>query len=353
VRQPWRGIVGTLLVMLISLGFIAIFPAVTFTTWVAYLMTCLIPTVIVITVFWGVKHPRGVARIAQPGRGLLFTVIVLVVGALVSVVHLLTVGGARTPPAPMPIMAIITSVTTTFWLAIIWGGWPFTARRLPPVLGGLLLLVAAYLLNGAIYRGFSSFAFMEGTPAYVRELDPRGLFDAWNALVLQVTAIAAMFLVLNFDLWPFSRSPALMRQPLLGALWTLAVLAVGAAALVAGTRLLKADAVQFMVEVPIPFIFGTIVVVNMMQRTLFQRFAQPLRGLLVSAAAAAVGVALAALYRVLAPIVSGPLAPGAPAHALEIWIASALLSVTFPFLILFAEIFQFWPLLRDTSSPPS
>jgi hypothetical protein len=32
---------------------------------------------------------------------------------------------------------------------------------------------------------------------------------------------------------------------------------------------------------------------------------------------------------------------------MEIWLASALLAVTFPFLIFFAEFFKFWPAGRS------
>jgi hypothetical protein len=57
-----------------------------------------------------------------------------------------------------------------------------------------------------------------------------------------------------------------------------------------------------------------------------------------------IGQLLARLYAVVAPTVSGPVNPGPPAYEFEIWLASALLSVTFPSLIFYAEFFQFWPL---------
>jgi hypothetical protein len=101
-----------------------------------------------------------------------------------------------------------------------------------------------------------------------------------------------------------------------------------------------------MVRVPIPFVFGTIIVMNMFQNSLFARFSQPLRGLLNAATAALIGVALARLFGALAPILSGPIASGPPGYTSEIWLASALLAVTFPFLIIFAELFQFWPLRK-------
>jgi hypothetical protein len=155
-----------------------------------------------------------------------------------------------------------------------------------------------------------------------------------------------MFLMLCFELWPLSKRPALMKQPVLGLIWTASVLGIGAASLFIGEGLFGMDAPLFMVRVPIPFVFGTIIVMNMFQNSLFARFSQPLRGLLNAAAAAVIGVVLARLFGALAPILSGPIASGPPGYTFEIWLASALLAVTFPFLIIFAELFQFWPLRK-------
>jgi quinol-cytochrome oxidoreductase complex cytochrome b subunit len=156
-----------------------------------------------------------------------------------------------------------------------------------------------------------------------------------------------MFLTLHFDLWPLTKSPSLMRQPILGIVWTAIVLALGALLYLFGTRILQMDVVQFLVRVPIPFIFGTIVVLNMLQNSLFGKLAQPTKGIANAVTAAVVGSALALLYSRLAPVVTSPLGSGPPAYESEIWLASALLSVTFPFLIYHAEFLGFWPLKSD------
>jgi len=57
-----------------------------------------------------------------------------------------------------------------------------------------------------------------------------------------------------------------------------------------------------------------------------------------------VGTVLALMYGALAPVVTGVLAPGPPGNDFERWLASALLGVTFPFLIFLAEFFKMWPL---------
>jgi hypothetical protein len=347
VKQPALGIISTLFVVAVSLGFIALFAFPTFATWVAFLTICFIPMQIVISVTWGCNHPAFVATRSQPAKGILLTVLALVVGAVVAAIHFKTVGGGINPPPPMLAMCIISSVIITFWLAIMWGGWPFNKLFKNPVAAGFVMLVACYAINYALFRLLFGYAFMQGAPVYVPALDPHGLFNAWNVLVFYVTAIAVMFLSLNFDLWPFTKSPALMKQPMLGMVWTVVMLAIGGLVFWFGVHEMKMDVVSFMVRVPIPFIFGTIIVLNMMHGSLFGKSQQPLKGVLNAIASAAIGVILARIYEALAPIVTGKVNPGPPSYDFEIWLASALLAVTFPFLILYAEFFKMWPLHRE------
>lgn len=347
MKQPCLGAVSSVLVILVSFLFISIFALSAFTTWVADAMICCIPMIIVIGVTWGTMRPAFAAGRPQPARGLLFLLPALAAGILVAPFHFVAVGGGVSPPVPMLSMCIVTTVVITFWLAIIWGGWPFTALAKSPIAAGLWMLAASYALNLLFFRLFFDYGFMRRSPAYVVALDPHGLFDAWSAQVFYVTALSGMFLMLNFELWPLSRRPVLMRQPLLGAIWTASVLGIGTIVFFIGMGLVRMDPPLFMVRVPIPFIFGTIIVMNMMRNTLFARFAQPLRGLLNSTAAALIGVGLSRAYAALAPLVSGNMESGPPGYVSEIWLASALLAVTFPFLIVFADLFRFWPLRRD------
>jgi hypothetical protein len=189
---------------------------------------------------------------------------------------------------------------------------------------------------------------MRGAPAYTASLDPHGLFNANLALVFYITALAIMFLMLHFDLWPLTKSAGVMKQPVLGLVWTAICLALGGIVFYAGVIAMAMDPLQFMVRVPIPFIFGTIIVLNMLQGSLFAKYAQPLKGVLSAAAAAVIGTVLALLYGALAPAISGQLAPGPPENVFERWLASALLAVTFPFLIFYAEFFEFWPLKKTS-----
>ncbi|HLY65292.1 MAG TPA: hypothetical protein VKU60_07155, partial [Chloroflexota bacterium] len=243
-------------------------------------------------------------------------------------------------------MCTIVSVIVAFWMAIMWGGWPFTALIKDTMLAGLVLLAACYAVNYLLFRIFFSYEFMKDAPVYVASLDPHGMFNAWYALVFCMAALSVMFLMLHLDLWPLTTSPALMKQPVLGLVWTLIALVVGGAVFYVGVYLVGMDVVAFMVKVPVAFIFGTIVMLNMMQASVFRKMRQPLKGLLSAAAAAVVGTALSLLYGALAPVLTGRLTTGPPGYDFERWLASAHLAVTFPLLVLYAEFFKFWPLQK-------
>lgn len=347
-----QGVLATILVLVVALLFISLFTWPTFSGWVSYSLMCAIPASIVIGAVWKAQVPRGIARQVQPVQGLLYLGLTAAVAAVVAFAHWYTRGGAISPPVPMAIQTIIVSVVVAFWLAIMFGGWPFVliANRL---VAGLVLLVGIYVVNAVLFQVFFDYGFLKGAPFYRPDLDPHGLFTAWDATVFPVTCLAVMFLMLHFDLWPLSRVPALMNQPALGLVWTLVVVVIGGGVFLLGTRGIGLDAPVFMVRVPIPFIFGSVVLLNMLQGSLFPRLAQPLKGLFAAVTALVVGIVLALGYALLMPVVTGSLAAGAPTYDAELWLANALLAVTFPFLAFHADFFRFWPLGPGNARGPA
>ncbi len=346
LKQPVLGVLATVLIIAISLGFISIFDFPRFSGWISTFLICIIPMEIVMGVTWGMKQPGFAAKQSQPVRGILFSLIALLAGVVVAVAHWSGVGGSMSPPTPMLTQCLIASVVIMFWMAIMWGGWPFTALIKNPIAAGLAVLVACYVINYIFFRVFFNYDFMKGAPVYVAAQDPQGMFNAWSCVVFYVTAIGVMFLSLCFDLWPFTKSGSLMKQPVLGLVWTIVALIIGGAAYYVGVNVMKMDPVAFMVTVPIPFIFGTIFMLNMLQGSLFAKLTQPLKGVLNTVAAAVLGSLFALLYRAVASTVTGKLDAGPPAYQTEIWLASALLAVTFPFLVAYADFFTMWPLQR-------
>src|SRR5688572_5626996 len=347
MAQPLLGIVATALVVAVSLGYLALFDFPLFVGWVSFVMLALIPPQVVTAV---IATNPPFAPHAQPGRGVVLLAATAVTGFVLAAIVWLLVGEGVDPPGPIPSQYAVIVVPTTFFLAIAFGGWPFTKLSRNMGVAGLMLLVVSYVLTYALFRLFFNYDFLQGTPVYLQSA-PHGLFNGVTALVFYVTVLAGMFLMLHFDLWPLTMSPSLMKQPRLGVVWTAIAIGAGAAVMAVTTRALALDPMYVLTRITAPFIFGTIIVLNMLQGSLFTTLRQPMKGVVSAATAMVVGVALAQMYgRVDRMLVGTELPSGAPGYDFELWLVNALLSVTFPFLIFYAVYFNFWPLRRERPS---
>jgi len=349
MTQPALGIVSSAVVVLIALAFISLFDFGTFAGPVSFYMLGLIPMQVVMVVLWG-ANPAFVSRLRQPLKGLVLTLVAVGVAVVVMPIALNLTGEGVRPPGPIPSHYVIAVVPTTFWLAIMFGGWPFVGTIKRQIASGFGVLLAAYAITYAGFRIFFNYDFMRGAPVYLASA-PQGMFNAVSVLVFDVTALAIMFVVLCFDLWPLNRSASLMKQPVLGLVWSAICVAGAAIVMWITTGLLGMDPMIVLTRVTAPFIFGSIIVLNMLQNSLFVSAAQPTKGLLNTAAAAVIGLVLANLYGALAPAVTGALPSGPPGYEYEVWLANALLSVTFPFLVFYAACFGYWPLAPQAPAP--
>lgn len=343
MAQPALGVVASVVVIVVSLAYVGLFEFGTFVGWVSFFMLGLIPAQVVLVVL-APNLPLAAGR-PQPLRGLVLLALTLVAAAVVAPVTLRLVGEGVSPPGPIPSQFAVIVVPTTFFLAIVFGGWPFTKVTGNAGVAALLVLVASYVITYAVFRVFFNYEFLQGTPVYL-ESAPAGLHNGTTALVFYVTALAGMFLVLHFDLWPITTVPALMGQPVLGLVWMVLALIVGAVVMAVTIGPLGMDPMHVLTRVSAPFIFGTIIVLNMLQNSIFGTLTQPLKGVANAAAAVVIGVVLAVLYGVASPMIVGALPSGLPGYEFELWLVNALLSVTFPFLIFHAAYFNYWPLAK-------
>lgn len=342
MKQPALGLVASAIIMAISLAFVALWDFETFVGWASFGLMCLIPMQLVVGVAWG-ANPDFAAKLGQPVKGLVLVVVCLASAAVMVPLYLQLAGGGEL--LPNVILTTITSVIYTFTLTIMFGGWPFNGMSKNQVVSGVLLWAGALAVNFALTRLFFNFEFLQGAPVYNAAFDPGGWFNAEAATVFHVTYICGMFLLLHLDLWPLTKFPAVMKQPVLGMVWVLLSLALGAVLFHIGVNTMGLTPNAFLIRVPVPFIFGTIIVLNMLHNSLFANLQQPVKGVANTVAAAAIGTALAFLYRQMAPVVTGAMTEGPPTSDFERWLASALLGVTFPLLIFYAEFFKMWPLV--------
>ena len=350
MTQPLLGVAATATVLAVSLAFLALFDFATFVGWVSFYLLAVVPLQIVVAVVWGANPPFA-ARLDQPAKGLMLLLVTAIGAAVITPIVLQLAGEGASPPGPIPSQYAVVVVPTTFFMAIAFGGWPFTAVIKNRIAAGLMLLVASYAVTYALFRIFFNYEFLQGAPVYLQSA-PLGLFNGVVALVFYVTMLGGMFVMLHFDLWPFTVSGGLMKQPLLGLVWTVVSAAVGALVMWITTAMLALDPMYVLTRITAPFIFGTIIVLNMLQGSLFQQLRQPLKGAANVLAAAVIGGLLAHLYgRVDRLLVGVELPSGAPGYEYELWLVNALLSVTFPFLIFHAAYFAYWPLARKSPTP--
>ena len=196
-----------------------------------------------------------------------------------------------------------------------------------------LVLVATYLIDAVVYRLLVNYDFLRGTPAYVESLDPHGPFGVWAVLVFIVTCMAAGLLLLQLGLWPLSRWSRIGSQPVGGLVVSVVMMAISALVLWVGLHVLGLAEPVLLTSVTVPFLFGSIVVLIMLEGSAYPRLRQPVRGLATIVTAIVVGQLLAALYLWLSGPLPGDLVSGPPTFEKQLWLASALLAVTFGYLL--------------------
>jgi hypothetical protein len=350
-RQPVAGIVASILVVAAAIWVSVALRTDLVLTWVNLLLVSMVPIQMVIGLVWHCKQPASIAGLPQPLRGLTFLLLTVAVGVLVAVIALQTVGGGLTPPTPFVNMFVIFSVVVTIWLIIPMQCWPFAAiLGKQPVAMGFALLVTAYALAWILFNALFDFGFLHQAPFYSEALDPHGKFNAWYPLTCGICSVATILSLVLLDFWPVSilaRSvPAFGRQPLFGlasaALVALVVTTIWQICIIQ----LQMDVVQLLVRA-VSMIFGVFIVLVMFEGAPFIRLPQPVRGMVLVTIAALLAVCMNTLYRYFA--VSHLALPGGPPeYVLELWLATSMLAITFPFMVFYASFFDYWPLRRSS-----
>ena len=345
------GFIGIALVLAIAALCVFPFQPDVFTAWVATAFMAATPAQIILGLLWQNAKPDFVAPLAQPLKGLALTAIAIATGAVVLGAILLLVGGGH-GPTPMLVQFTIMSVVAILWMVPIWQCWPLTKVNGDPLVFGILTLLASYLLAYLLWMTFFNYGVLGqlGHPAYHEDIDPGGLFDMWVALSFFVTTGGVIVVHVLFDFWPIEKLSPSASQPVRGLVGSLYVLALAWAIRAAFVDGLGMEQVEYMVRVPVCMIFGTFLVHSMMQASLFTNLAQPVRGLALTGCALVAAVVMYELYAAASTWHAGQVLGMGPqgGFAKEIWIASAMLGVTFPVIFVVSGFFDFWPIRRIT-----
>lgn len=319
------------------------------TGWGTVILVAMVPAQIVISLVWQASYPKRLADLPQPLRGIAFTALNALVGATVAYLAWQTVGGGMDLPTPFLIMFLIFSVAVMLVLVVPLQCWPLApAIRHPGLMGGALL-VATYVLAYGLFRFLFDFGFLAEAPFYRPELDPHGLFMAWIPLVFAIAMLVPVLGLVLFDFWPVAalacKVPALGKQPVFGVLALALIVAVAGSlwAVFVGQGM---DQVLFMVRICVTVNFGYFILLVMFDGVPTLKLPQPWRGLVLNGAAVGLAVVMLKLYEAMA-LSHFALASGGPTYPLELWLASAMLAVTFPLMVVVGSYFKRVSAIRD------
>lgn len=357
LRQPLLGVGALLITVGLALGFCALFVPATLETWISLFFTDAVPTMVILDLGLHLEYPTMLTRVSRPARALLFVALAALASAVVSPLALLIIGGGVTPPNPFVILFAVQTVPVTLVLVILFRSWPFTALTKIKGLIGFGTLVLAYVVTWVLYRVFFDFAFLKGTPVYLARLNPRGLFTAWQSAAFIIATAAVLLLFVLFDFWPLTvliqRRPAMGREPVFGLLAGALVLLVTLAVWGIPVGLAGMDPVVFLVRVPVALIFGVFIVLTLFQGAGFSRLKQPVKGAAMTAAVIIAAAAVQVLYGAVARLANPGIVAGPPSYEFELWLATAMLGVTFPLIVVFCGALGFWPLVFETPAETS
>lgn len=341
------GIIGIVLVLIIAA--LCIFPFTThfFIEWVAMAFMAATPTQIILTSLWGNKKPQFINTLSPPVKGVTLTLITMLAAVIVFKGILLFLSGGH-GITPMVIQYTIITVIVTLWLIPIWECWPFNKVSENPTTFGLLLLVSVYPIAYVLWTIFFDYSYLGeiGFKNYYEDIDPKGMFDMWQALTFAVTTSGVVIVHTLFDFWPINKLCGRAVQPLRGIISAVYILLVSWFIYYLFVTLLGMDQVDFMIRVPVCMIFGSLLVNNMMQGGLFINMPQPVRGLMLMVCCVFSAVLMRELYAFASTLHAGYELGTGPKNgfAQEIWIASAMLGVTFPIIFVVSGFFNFWPI---------
>ena len=351
------GSLGIIVVLTLAALCILPFEQHFFTGWVGIAFMCATPTQVILNLFWHNNLPKRIGDMPQPLKGISLTLITVVAGAFFTLL-LSTLVGQNYGDTPMFIQYTILTVVTVLWLIPIWHAWPFSLVSKNPIIIGLVTLFATYVLAYIVWFIFFDYTALAHIPTpngeivhplYHAEIDPKGLFDSWVAMTFAVTTAGVIVIHSLFDFWPINKLSMGRPQPVRGLIGTVYVLLFALIVRWFFTDFMGMEQVSYMIQVPVCMLFGAFLVNNMMQFSLFPNLKQPYRGFALLACSIIAGLIMYRLYSYAAylfvghELISGP----AGGWELELWIATAMLGVTFPMVFLVSGFFDFW-LLKKT-----
>jgi hypothetical protein len=174
-------------------------------------------------------------------------------------------------------------------------------------------------------------------------------------LAFFLTCLTVILAWVELDFWPLSlipaKAPFFGKQPVWGIVVSALVLlfAYIVQSIFVGGK--GKDPFIYAVKVPICVIFGEFIMLLLMQTAPVQTVKQPIKGIVLVILSIILSIIMYHLYAWFSTLIAGPLPSGPPGYVLELWIATALLSFTFPVIAIYTGHFNYWPLTEARPQP--
>ena len=280
-------------------------------------------------------------------KGVALVLLTVVATAVISPIVFMTVGEGMSPPGPIPSHYVVIVGADDVLAGDHDGRWPFTKMTSNPLVSGLLMLVAAYVVTYVVFRIFFNYDFLQGAPVYLQSAPQRDVQRRVGAGLLCHGArrhvSRALLRPVAADALPRRHEAACARRRVDGHRAGGAALAMSI-----GVNAPGADPMAFLTQVTVPFIFGSIIVLNMLQNSLFARMAQPLKGVMNTDRGGGDRTRPRATCNLASADGDGSAAVGTAGIRARDLAGQRPLGVTFPFLIYHAVFFGYWPLVRSS-----
>jgi len=345
--QPLLGIMATGAIITTASLFISIFSEPVFSSWIAFLLMCCVPVQIVCGLVWGCSYPEMLTTLTTSKRGLLLTIMTIAGGLVIAAIIFSVIAQGVTPPGPQHNIFIITFIVVMFWVVAAFNCEPLASFIKKPLPLGLAVLLLCFSIACVIFYFGMNFQFIAGAPVYHAHMDGKGAFMAFDLLTTLVTSVAFIMAFIQMDFWPVKIMPG-SDSKAGHILWTTLLLVILAVSLrYLFVSILGMDQIVFMTMIPIPFIFGTFIVLNLFQGSFYPNLTGATKGFAFCATSALFATVIYPLFSFIGPLASGVMTSGAPSYQLDFWVANAMLSVSFPLIVAYSEFFQHWPLQRN------
>ena len=295
IRQPGRGLFGLAVTLGLAFTMSSAVDIGTFNGIFTFITMSMVPTMAVIALVWGCQYPP-MENLHQAWRGLLLTLLTGTLGTLYYIAFLRYRSAGVVQPFVS--VALITSIVFVFFHIIGFGTWPW--HKMSPGAKGLMTLATAFVLGAWVISRLYNFDFLSyptgvnpspiaSVPFYAQggplaafaQLAPHGPIPWEWMIAWMLWIMVPMWILVHTGMWPLSKSPALMKQPVMGIVFTFLCCIIGYVELKIGVDVMNIEPLKFLV-IGISYILRLLMLLSGFSDVAGNTMKQPFGGLVNS-----------------------------------------------------------------------